>query len=83
MSDEWWVMKIEWPKKWIQTAPKLLTEAFNLVFFFFFPYILRLCNSVVHNIIKHARHVSGLSVWMKNILSHFSNVIATDVIGVS
>lgn len=53
------------------------------LFFLFFSHIRRLGNSVVHNLAKHTRHFSGLSVWMEDVLSHLSNVIAVDVIGVS
>ena len=41
------------------TDVKFLAKAFNS--FFFFSHIHRLCHSVTHNLVKNARHVSGLS----------------------
>ena len=40
-----------------------------------FSHVKRKDNSAVHNIARHARHVSELSVWMKDVPSHLSAVI--------
>ena len=43
-----------------------------------FSHIRRLGNSVAHSLAKHARHVVGLKVWMKDVPPHLYSVLLTD-----
>ena len=43
-----------------------------------FSHIRRLDNSIAHNLAKHARHVAGLKVWMKDVPPHLYSVLLTD-----
>ena len=41
-------------------------------------HVCRKGNSLAHNFVRHARHVSGLAVWMEEVLSHLDNVLIAD-----
>ena len=41
-------------------------------------HVCRKGNSLAHNFVRHARHVSGLAVWMEDVLPHLNNVLITD-----
>ncbi|KAL0016707.1 hypothetical protein SO802_003776 [Lithocarpus litseifolius] len=43
-----------------------------------FNHVMRQSNSATHNNARHARRVSELTVWMEDILPHFSTVIQVD-----
>ena len=55
----------------ILESAKATTEA-NCVFF---SHVHRFGNSITHDLTKHARHVSGYTVWMKNVPSHLYSVL--------
>ena len=44
-----------------------------------FSHVRRIGNSVAHTLAKHARHVSGYMMWMKDIPPHFHYVLEADV----
>lgn len=58
------------------TNVKFLAEAFNSIIF---SHIRRLCNSVAHNLVKDARHVNSLFVWIENVPPHLSFITSTNV----
>ena len=41
-------------------------------------YVKRKGNSVAHNLARHARHVSGLVVWMEEVPPHIISVLLAD-----
>ena len=41
-------------------------------------HVRRVGNSVAHNLAKHARHVKGFLVWMKDVSPHLFSVLFTD-----
>ena len=40
-----------------------------------FNHVLRQANKAAHNIVRHARHVNELSVWMENVSPHLFPII--------
>ena len=58
----------------IDEAKELAKEFMDIEF----SHLLRQSNSAVHNIARHARHVSEYLVWMEGVPPHFYSVIQTD-----
>ena len=44
-----------------------------------FDHVLRQANKAAHNIVRHARHVNELSVWMENVSLHLFPVIHAEL----
>ena len=58
---------------------KELTKDFTYIEF---SHVLRQQNSVAHNLVRHARHVSEYSVWMKDVHPHLFSIIQADSVSV-
>ena len=43
-------------------------------------HVCRKGNSLTHNLARHARHVSGLLVWMEEVSPHLNNVLIADYV---
>lgn len=41
-------------------------------------HVRRKGNSLAHNLARHARHVSGLLIWMEKVPPQLNNVLITD-----
>ena len=59
----------------ILTSAKAITEPSSCASFF---HVLRLGNSVAHNLTKYARHVRGFLVWMEDVSPHLQSLLSTN-----
>ena len=46
--------------------------------FWGFSHIHKQGNCVTHNLARHARHVSGLLVWMEDVPPHINSILLVD-----
>lgn len=60
----------------ILSSAKSTLNAYNCISF---SHVRRLGNKVAHNLVKYAKHVGVLSVWMEDILSHVNSILFADL----